>query len=368
MPQRPDAHVIEPVDRSRLVVTVSDPSKDTRRLLGALQELIDDGFPAGISLAVTGPEGPLFSAYGGSACRVGVQMPVTESTSYDLASLTKIVCTVSLFMVLAARGDCDIDDPVARWLPDFPRSDTTLEHLLTHTSGLIAHRPFFEWLEGRQAIEAAVYAEATNSVPAGQVCYSDLNFMLLGWALEASGRESLDQLFSRHVARSLGMTHTGFRPEHREDTAATELDGDQRRTPGLVWGEVHDGNAFALGGVSGHAGLFAPLSDLVLFARQLLAPDGRVFDAAALEAMSARRAGTQPDVRGIGWRLEPEEWGDWPEATIWHTGFTGTSILSSPRAGIAVVLLTNGVHPIRRLDDQAAVRVRIHRLVAEAFL
>ena len=109
--------------------------------------------------------------------------------------------------------------------------------------------------------------------------------------------------------------------------------------PGLVWGEVHDGNAFALGGIAGHAGLFAPLEDLVTFTRHLLRPDGRVFDTDAVDSFATRRAGRSPDVRGLGWRLAPEGWGSWPEGTLWHTGFTGTSLLVSRELDLGVVLL-----------------------------
>jgi CubicO group peptidase (beta-lactamase class C family) len=134
-----------------------------------------------------------------------------------------------------------------------------------------------------------------------------------------------------------------------------------------VWGEAHDGNAWALGGVAGHAGLFAPLADLVAFVQMLLTPEaGRVLSPGSVALLGSPQAATGDDVRGIGWRLEPKGWGTWPEKTIWHTGFTGTSLLVAPDAGLAVVLLTNSVHPRRRLDDQAAMRAKVHHLVAEA--
>jgi CubicO group peptidase (beta-lactamase class C family) len=275
---------------------------------------------------------------------------------------------VTLTLVLESRGMLSLEDAVEAWLPRFPRSDTTLLHLLDHTSGLIDHRPFFQHMRGRPAIEAAVLEEATRSAPSGEVRYSDLNYMLLGWVLEDCGRAPLDELFCRDVAAPLGLTRTVFRPGRDEETAATELDGDQRLTPGLVWGEVHDGNSHALGGVAGHAGLFAPLGDLVEFTRHLLEPDGRVLTPAAVEAMATKRAGSSPDVRGLGWRLAPEDWGVWPEDTMWHTGFTGTSLLVSRRLGLGVVLLTNAIHPYRRIKEQAEMRALIHRQVSEAFL
>jgi CubicO group peptidase (beta-lactamase class C family) len=348
-------------------VTVENDALDVAALEALLAELVCGSFPSGLSLAVVDSGGPLFSAYGGNACRIGTLRPVTASTSYDLASLTKVVCSVTLALVYAERGMLGLEDPVAAWLTGFPRPDTTLRHLLSHTSGLVAHKPFFEHLRGRPAIEAAIFDEAARSAPTGEVLYSDLNFMLVGWALEACGGAGLDDLFAREVTLPLGMTRTRFRPGPGEETAATELDGDQRLGPGLVWGEVHDGNAHALEGVAGHAGLFAPLVDLVGFTRHLLVPDGRVLNPDSAQAMATRQAGRSGDVRGLGWRLDPADWGKWPDDTIWHTGFTGTSLLVSPARGIGVIFLTNAIHPHRRLDEQAEIRARVHRLVSDAF-
>ena len=171
---------------------------------------------------------------------------------------------------------------MAKWLPGYPQERTTLWHLLTHTSGLVDHRPFYETCKGRAAIEAAVLGEAREAVPGTDVRYSDLNYMLLGWVLEACFGQGLDAAFAAEVAVPLGLPRTRFRPPEAERrlTAATELDGDQRGTPGLVWGEVHDGNAYALGGVAGHAGLFAPLGELARFVQVLLAPElAKVFSA-----------------------------------------------------------------------------------------
>jgi CubicO group peptidase (beta-lactamase class C family) len=356
-----------PTQPETFQVTVERARPDLTALKGLLGDFVCASFPSGFSLAVLDAEGPVFSAYGGQACRIGTPCPITPDTSYDLASLTKVVCSVTLTLVFAARDMLSLEDRVERWLPRFPRSDTTLTHLLTHTSGLIAHRPFFESVSGRSAIEAAVCDEATGSAPTGEVLYSDLNFMLLGWVLEACGGAPLDDLFAREVAGPLAMSRTGFGPGPGAETAATELDGDQRLTPGLLWGEVHDGNAHALGGVGGHAGLFGPLDDLVAFTRHLLVPDGRVLTPAWFAAMAAKRAGTGDDVRGLSWRLAPQDWGGWPEATLWHTGFTGTSLLVSPPLGLGVVLLSNAIHPVRRLGEQAEMRAVIHRCVSEAF-
>jgi CubicO group peptidase (beta-lactamase class C family) len=339
------------------------------RLRGYLTGLVSDGFPPSVSLAIVDGEGTALEAFGGYACTYGEMVPTTAETLYDLASLTKVVCTVTLVLIAQQRGILTLDDPVAKWLPGYPQQRTTLRHLLTHTSGLVDHRPFFKTCKGRAEVQAAVLAEAVEAAPDPAVLYSDLNYMLLGWVVEACFEQDLDATFASEVAGPLGLARTRFRPPEAERRlcAATELDGDQRGTPGLVWGEVHDGNAYALGGVAGHAGLFAPLAELARFAQVLLAPElAKVLSAESVTLMTGHQAGHGDDVRGIGWRLEPREWGPWPDGTIWHTGFTGTSLLVAPSMGAAVVLLTNGVHPHRRLEDQAAVRAQVHQLAAEA--
>jgi len=129
-------------------------------------------------------------------------------------------------------------------------------------------------------------------------------------------------------------------------------------------GEVHDGNAFALGGVSGHAGLFGTADDLARFAGALLRPRHHpVLNAETIRIMTAMHDATRGDVRALGWRLRPSGWGRWPQGTFWHTGFTGTSVLVSPGADAAVVLLTNFVHPVRRRNEAERLRALFHRAV-----
>jgi CubicO group peptidase (beta-lactamase class C family) len=267
-------------------------------------------------------------------------------------------------LLLHQRGQWSIDDPVARWLPGAPRSPVTISQCLLHVSGLVPDRPYYATCAGPDEIRRAVIAELADAVP-GQVSYSDLGFMLLGWAVEECAGEPLAELADREVFGPLGMTSTGYRPRAPlERIAATEADGDQRPGTSVVWGQVHDGNAFALGGISGHAGLFGTAGDLGRFASALLTQDRHpVLSAETLALMTARRAGAGAGERVLGWRVRPEAWGDWPEGTIWHTGFTGTSLLIAPASGLAVVLLSNAVHPVRRLDQVGAFRARIHRAI-----
>ncbi|MHB1597843.1 MAG: serine hydrolase domain-containing protein [Acidimicrobiales bacterium] len=343
-------------------------SRGAGRVVEALCASTAEAFPASVQLAVVDRSGTVMRTWSGMSSTTGTAVPALRGTSYDLASLTKVVATTTVALRLRDEGSWRLHDPVARWLHGFGRDDITLEHLLTHTSGLIPHRPYFESARGLLAIRRAVYADVAASDGPGGVAYSDLNFMLLGWGASACAGRPFDRLVRDVVTEPLGMSRTRFRPPTGERllTAATEDSGDQRRTEELVWGEVHDGNAHALGGVAGHAGLFAPCDDLVRFVAALLHPTRHpVLSAASVAEMSRYQAGEQPDVRGLGWRLAPLDWGDWPESTYWHTGFTGTSLLVSPASGVAVVLLANAVHPSRQLERQASWRARLHRAVAE---
>jgi CubicO group peptidase (beta-lactamase class C family) len=343
---------------------------DLGAVVSEVEATLGQGFPPGLSLLVTDREGTLLHTWGGASLVVGERIATTADTIYDLASLTKVVVTTPLVLLLAERGLWSLDDPLAGVLPGYPLPGTTLRQLLTHTSGLIPHREFYRSVRGADELRGAVFAEAASGeVVPGPVAYSDLNFMLLGWALEERSGTPLADLFARELAGPLGMERTGYLPDavDRRTIAATELDGDQRLEPGLVWGDVHDGNTWAMGGISGHAGLFAPAQDLGRFARALLSPGSHpVLSAASIAELTRRQAGAPPDVRALGWRLDASDWGDWPASTYWHTGFTGTSLLIAPDAGVATVLLQGAVHPVRRLDDAADVRRAVHRRIAEA--
>jgi len=335
-----------------------------------LQRQLSDGFPPAVAVEVLTPAGRAYAAAGGWAKLPGAYgnqqaaaIPATGSTLFDLASLTKVVGTLPLVLLLHQRGRWSIDDPVCRWLPGAPRSPVTISDCLLHTSGLVPHRPFYLTFAQPAEIRAAVVAELDGAKPAS-VRYSDLAFMLLGFAVEECTGEPLDVVMTREVLAPLGLTSTAYRPAAPlSQIAATEDRGDQRRAPSLAWGQVHDGNAFALGGVSGHAGLFGTAADLGRFASALLTPARHpVLSTATLDLMTSRRAGLGETARVLGWRADPGGLGNWPPGTLWHTGFTGTSLLISP-AGAAVVVLANAVHPVRRLEDTAAFRREVHRAI-----
>ncbi len=382
---------------ARYLTGTARPAEGYLALTRLLHRALQAAAPPAVAVEVSTASGPVYAAAGGWACVSGQPagpIAATAQTRFDLASLTKLIVTVPLVLLLDQRGGWRLDDPVARWLPGAPRSAVTIRHCLTHTAGLAAHRPYFASFSEPAQIKRAVIGELAGAVP-GTVCYSDLGYLLLGWAVEECAGQPLDVLASRELTGPLGMTSTGYRPatgglrgpSRRAGTAvgsaglpagaspaeltsiaATEADGDQRLTAGLVWGQVHDGNAFALGGVCGHAGLFGTAADVARFAAALLCPARHpvLGEPAITRMMSRQTTAAADDVRAIGWRLRPAGWGDWPPGTLWHTGFTGTSMLIAPALDVAVVLLGNGVHPARQPAAIARLRAGLHQAVRAA--
>ncbi|HEX7994570.1 MAG TPA: serine hydrolase domain-containing protein, partial [Streptosporangiaceae bacterium] len=186
--------------------------------LPAVSRLLLDGLSAGLppaaAITVSSSAGLCYRAAGGWA-NLGYggaePVPASPDTLFDLASLTKVVVTTPLVLLLHQRRAWDLDDPISRWLPGATRSAVTIRQCLTHTAGLISHRPYFSFQQDSGQLKQAVLAELGAAVP-GQVSYSDLSFMLLGWAAESCAGQSLDVLARYEVLEPLGMTRTCYRP------------------------------------------------------------------------------------------------------------------------------------------------------------
>jgi CubicO group peptidase (beta-lactamase class C family) len=335
------------------------PGDAIRSAFDVLARGLEDGFPPGLAAAVVDRDGIAAAAWGGWARGAPHRVPVVRDTVFDLASLTKVVATTPVALRLAQEGRWSLDDPLTRWLPRYRHRDLTLLHCLTHTTGLPSHQPFYRVVSGVAGVRQALFAVSPAHPPGTWVEYSDLNFMLLGWAAERSAGQRLDVLAERLVLAPLGLSSTRYRPpaEWRSRMAASE-----------VHGVVHDENARALDGVSGHAGLFSTLDDLARFAGALLVPATHpVLDAVWLEAAARCWAGEPPDERGLGWRVRPVDMAPgWPDDTVGHSGFTGTSLVVSPAAGMAAVLLSNATHPVRRTGGAGDLRRAFHAALAPA--
>ncbi|MFI8303127.1 serine hydrolase domain-containing protein [Streptomyces sp. NPDC085927] len=297
----------------------------------------------------------------------GDRVPMTVDTPFDLASLTKLFTSVAAVQQIE-RGTLGIDARVGAYLPDFPaavRHGITVRQLLTHTSGLRPELPLYDCADDAERL-ARLRAEQPIGVP-GTYCYSDLNMLLLQHLLERLTGRTLDTLVRDGITRPLDMTATGFGP--CPGAAATE---DQRRPRakadrGMLRGEVHDENAWALGGVAGHAGLFSTGPDLAVFCRTLLA-GGSYGPARILGPDFVDLLLTPP---GLGFALDqPWFMGELAgRGAAGHTGFTGTSLVLDRATDTYLVLLANTAHPRRpRAPDntpRAQAATRVARAVRE---
>ena len=304
--------------------------------------------------------------------------PVTERTVWDLASLTKVVGLTTAAMMLVDEGTLDLDVPVTRYVPEFAAGgdSVTVRHLLTHSSGLPAWKPFFQGVRSRRQMFSLVNAEPLEAAPGARMVYSDLGAMLLTEIVERVSGQRLDRFLQARLFRPLGMRQTRFRPPRSwlERIAPTEVDTTWRHR--LVRGEVHDENAASMGGVSGHAGLFSTAPDMVRFAQFLLREgreggergDGRLIRAATIaEFTRVQQPGSSS--RALGWDTPSENSSAGTRLSaraFGHTGFTGTSIWIDPERDLFIILLTNRVYPTRENNLVRDARRQVADFAVEA--
>ncbi|QMW66587.1 serine hydrolase [Mumia sp. ZJ1417] len=306
------------------------------------------------------------------------QIPMTEDTLFDLASVTKLF-TVVVTLQLVDQGVVGLDTPVADYLPEFAQNGkgaVTVKHLLTHTSGLRSWINLYSAYPTPEARIAAVYAQTLVTPPGTAYVYSDLGLITLGKLAERVTGQTLDALVAERITDPLGMTDTMFNPPAslRPRIAATEDMSSIGR--GMVHGQVHDENAWSLGGVAGHAGLFSTAGDLAVFGQMLL-NGGRYGKERILsedivrEAITDQNVGIPPAItsrRGLGFELNQPYYMasvDSP-VTFGHTGFTGTSLVMDPLSGSLAVLLTNRVHPNRAWGSNNGARQSVARNLGRA--
>lgn len=368
---------------------------DLHRVQSALDRAVtEDVFPGAV-LAVRWRGKPVAYFTAGRLSTSPPGPPVTSSTTYDLASLTKPLATVTSFAILIQNGCCRLDDRVADHLPecaDTPIGSATLRHLLTHASGLPGWRGYYERLNGggrvpssneeraaaKQSMlnfirsEALVYERGTRSL------YSDLGFMLLGFIIEHSSGQSLNAFFQDHILASLGGARLRFvlkeglqeflewMTEQGGGVAPTEVDPWRGR---LLRGEVHDENAAALGGEAGHAGLFGTAAAVLsITGIWLQAYHGRssLLTQDLVREFTRRQSQASSSSWALGWDTPsvPSSAGRYfSTRSFGHLGYTGTSVWIDPEQELEVVLLSNRVHPTRKNETIREFRPLIHDLV-----
>lgn len=304
---------------------------------------------------------------------------VRPETVFDVASVSKVAATTAVAMRLEQRGALGLDTPLGEVLPGFvvgrPRTQLArhvkLRHLLAHNSGLPGYVELFRTETTPEALLRACLQLDLEAEPGARAEYSDIGFILLGKALEVVGRQPLETLVREEILEPLGMTATGYcpAPAMRAEIPPTEEDTTLRMR--RVQGEVQDENAWRLGGVAGHAGLFSNVRDLLRLAEEILASRreaGRLWTQATVERF-AERQGPEGSSRALGWDTPSENSSagkHFHAHSIGHLGYSGCSLWIDLEAEVAVALLTNRTWPNRQTHAIKAVRPLFHDAVRAA--
>ena len=312
------------------------------------------GRPAGIAW---------FKAYGNKRVEPE-QVAMTVETVFDLASLTKPLATATSIFKLAEMQKLSIDDPVAKYIPEFAvegKGEITLRDLLVHQSGLIPDNPLSDYLDGPLKARERLFALKPTAPNRSSFKYSDVNFLVLGEIVARASGEPLSDFSRKHIYETLGMKETAYLPGEslRARTAPTV-----QRDGAWIQGEVHDPRAFRLEGIAGHAGLFGTARDLAVYATDALA--GLQDDKSRLLKQTSWRAMIEPhaieavdqegkptrDVRSPGWdvqsRYSSNRGKRLSASSFGHGGFTGTSLWIDPDQSLFVIFLSNRLHPSGR--------------------
>ncbi|MCC3356337.1 serine hydrolase domain-containing protein [Bacillus sp. REN16] len=345
------------------------------KILAFLQKEIDLQHIPGAVISVSHNGKVLLEEAIGNRAVYPGRAPMKSDTVFDLASLTKVVATLPVVLKLIDNGEIRLDDTAAFFLPEFAQNGKehiTLRNLLTHTSGLPAHKQYYlEDLSTEQILERIV--EESLEVPTGsKVIYSDLGLITLYKIIEMVTGQPFERFVEKEIFTPLEMVETGFNPTfEKERYAATEY---SEKLKAYKNGIVHDDNTESMGGISGHAGLFSTIQDLQKYA-EMIENNGvykgrRILSAASLRLSRQNHTSFDSEYRGLGWILKSpvlSSCGDlFSEGSYGHTGFTGTSIWFDPSVNLNVILLTNRVH-FGRQPHILRLRPRLHNMIRAYF-
>ncbi len=334
-------------------------------------------FPAA-ALAVT-HGGSLIALRGFGRFTYQDEAPVVQADAiFDLASVTKVVATTAVAMLLYERGQLPLDIPLGHFLPDFvaraprhqqaTREALTLSMLLTHSSGLPAYEKLFQFAASREELVRAAITTRLVAEPGTRVEYSDVGFILLGEVLARQADLTLDLLAQQEIFTPLGMTHTRFNPlaEWKAQIPPTEDDRAFRKR--IIQGEVNDENASVMGGVAGHAGVFAPAIDVARFAECMLRRGAPILKAETVQLFTRRVESPAGSSRTLGWDTpspESSSGTQFSPASFGHLGFSGASLWIDPVRQLSVTLLTNRTWPNRASQAIRRVRPLVHDAIVE---
>lgn len=337
---------------------------------GLLEGYVERGLIPGAALAIVTPEEAKV-AHVGYRSLVPEKVLLEEDAIYDLASVSKVVATTTMALRCIEKGHFSLQSTVQSILPEFPHPQVTIEHLMTHTSGVCGDDKAYKTCRNKEELKAFFFEKPLEFEPGTKVLYSDFGYILLGFVIEKF-HGTLDAFAQEQIFRPLEMEDTGYRPADRglvSRCVPTEVTEDR----GVVQGIVHDGKALRLDGVSGNAGVFSTARDLSHFLQMFLgngAYHGRRILSTSTVAL-LRKCYT-PGLnlrRTLGWIVDEKSsaFGDYYSPhCLFHTGFTGTSLYLDFDRSCGIVLLTNRVHPTRENPNIKLVRDTVHnRLLME---
>ena len=324
-------------------------------------------FPGAVAYIAEDDTIPYCEAFG-SRMHVPEIKPMQRDTIFDLASLTKPIVVATLIMQYVEEGTVELNEPVQKYLPEFSQPQVTVSHLLTHTSGLPAWRATY--LESKEKDGVINYlSQLPLDYPTGtQVVYSCLGYILLGKLLERVIGEPLNELAQKRIFQPLEMDWTCYNPPSAwtDKCAATEDSNSFEKQmvnyqphdwrEGVIVGEVHDENAHFLGGVSGNAGLFSTATDIGKFCQMLLNGGNSVLTTGSINQMATVQTTGLNESRGVGWIILED-------GSLYHTGFTGTSIRINLKMKMFAILLTNRVHPDASRPGIIEFRSKFHQSI-----
>jgi len=349
------------------------------RAFAVIREAIAHRAFPGAALAVTHRGNLIASRSFGHFIYDPTSPAIQADTIFDLASVTKVVATTTMAMLLYERGLLDVDAPVAEMLPEFvgnltsdqnrTRRTVTVRMLLAHSSGLPAYLKLFETTRTRTQLLRAACSTPLVAQPGANAEYSDIGFILLGEILERVARKLLESFFYREIAEPLDLQQTLFTPPLNLAIGIPPSEDDRSFRLRIIQGEVNDENASVMGGVAGHAGLFAAATDVARFAECMLRGGPPILKPETVALFTLRETSPAGTSRALGWDTPspPSSSGSYfSPRSFGHLGYTGTSLWIDPERQLSVTLLTNRTWPDRSSQAIKQIRPLVHNAVVEA--
>ena len=317
-----------------------------------LKRLVDKNLIPGYNMAIVTLDDEFVRTYGYRQL-VPEKLPATRETLYDLASLSKVVSTNTCILKLMENGELTLDTKIHDIVNEIVNPDYTIKSCMTHTTGLPSGIPNYKKMTDEEFYET-LYTIKPDPEKIGTIVYSDINYLYLGLVVDKL-KGSLKEFAENNVFAPLGMTHTCYTPEGISNIAATEVTKER----GVICGVVHDGTNFRMGGTGGNAGVFSCIDDLIRFCRMMLDDNDPFLNRQTREMLRTCYADKGQDRRTLGWIMSTRKSSmgfEFSEHALYHTGFTGGSILIDLDRKFAFIILCNRVHPSR--DNNSILEYR----------